>query len=836
MTLNRKIYANNYRLSASTPLVCKILRRASLAIFSLITLVGCATATPTSFPIQTNSAPTRFVQPTATETSLTPDPLATNTPLLDTMTPTIILPSSTPEVKLPPNEVYTQAMTARKDGDYARAAQLFRTLLKSNPGASLAREAQFRLGEVNYLGANYANAVTELTNYLTTNSNDARAAQARFFLAQTYAEQKNYADAIAQMKIFRAATLTLAGDTDAQIGDWMAALGDWRGAIRQYDAAMEDKTLSAATRIAILNRAADAHFKLGEPGLAAARYSNAYDIASTDTTRADEQYQWGLALASANSLDLAIDHWQHAINTFPRETGAYNALVELVNRNVTVDNFQRGLVDYYAHSYDAAIAAFGQALNPDNAITRNYLALSYERNEAYSSALAQWDALSANFPNDKFAVDARYNRARVLASLNRTDEAVTAYKEFAVSFPNDARADDALWSAAWALDKQEQRNAAAAIFTQAQNQFPNGDRAMDALLNAGFELYRTQDYDTASARWQLLVATYTPLTQKQSALYWLGKSFLQRGNNSMARQFWQQASASPRTYYGWRALDQLKTSPSSNNAQFVIDATPAARTQIEKWIISWTPALATTKNLAALGLTIENNLNFRRGVELRALDRSIQARAEFDIVNQTFQDDPRALYALSLYYHDNDLDSLALKTATRLYNLSPTREFEQLPKLIQQLMYPAVYGDLVLANAKEYGFDPALMFGLIRQESGFNPAATSSAFARGLTQVIGPTGQGIASQLGVRDFANSDLYRPVVSVRFGSYYLAQTLRGFNGNIFYALMGYNGGPGNAAKWRNDDIDLAIENITLSETATYVRAVYSQYRQYQMIYAK
>lgn len=814
------------------------LTRTLLPILVLFGLASCAFNGPNPTPtaIVPLTTPTEQTEPSPTSIPFTPTPLATNTVTL-VMSPTAVNPSGTPEAKSPFKDLLSQAMTARKNGDYSRAATLFRMLLKANPDPPLAVESQYRLGEVNYLGGNYANAVTELTAFINSSPKDARLSQARFFLAQSYASQKRYSEAVAQMKLFRDSTVTLVGDADAQIGDWLASMADARGAIAQYDKALQDKNLAVATRIDILNRAAELHSKLGGPGFAASRFAAAFELATAPATRADEEYRWGLALASANSPDLAVTHWQHTLTAFPRERGAFNSLVELVNRGIPVDDLKRGLVDYYARSYDAAVSAFSASLNgDDNPTTRNFLALAYEGKGANSSALAMWDSIIGRFPGTSQAVDAAYSRGRALNALARSDEAVASYQSFAMQYSTDERADDALLNAARILSQQNRRGEAAALYAKAQQQFPNGNRAAEALWNAAMESYRSSNLKSASGSWQSLGQLYPASAQRQSSLYWLGKTATGMGDDAGAKQFWTLAASLPGGYYGWRAADQLNRSPTSSRLSFGIDASPGMRAQVEKWLVGWTPALSQTKNLSSVGPSIETSPTFRHAVELQSLDRFTEARADFETVNQSVQNDPRALYALALYYYDHDMDSLALRAARRLADISPTRDFNQLPKLIRQLIYPSAYSDLVVAEANLYSLDPALIFGLIRQESGFDPTATSTSIARGLTQVIPSTGQGIASQLGLSNYTVLDLYRPVISVHFGAYYLSQNLRSFDGNVLYALMAYNGGPGNAAKWRNDDVDLAVENITLTETAAYVRAVYAQYKQYQVLYSQ
>ena len=86
---------------------------------------------------------------------------------------------------------------------------------------------------------------------------------------------------------------------------------------------------------------------------------------------------------------------------------------------------------------------------------------------------------------------------------------------------------------------------------------------------------------------------------------------------------------------------------------------------------------------------------------------------------------------------------------------------------------------------------------MMRQESSFDPRAQSGAQAMGLTQVVPPTARSIASRLGRDDFALRDLFKPAVSVEFGTWFLSQLLGDYKGRVFPALAAYNAGGGNVA---------------------------------------
>jgi soluble lytic murein transglycosylase-like protein len=95
------------------------------------------------------------------------------------------------------------------------------------------------------------------------------------------------------------------------------------------------------------------------------------------------------------------------------------------------------------------------------------------------------------------------------------------------------------------------------------------------------------------------------------------------------------------------------------------------------------------------------------------------------------------------------------------------------------------YDGLIAAAAQRYGIDPAVLHGLIQQESDFDPTSTSGAGALGLTQLM----PGTAVSLGVTNPLD-----PAQSIDGGARYLREQLDAFGGDVVKALAAYNAGPG------------------------------------------
>jgi soluble lytic murein transglycosylase len=126
----------------------------------------------------------------------------------------------------------------------------------------------------------------------------------------------------------------------------------------------------------------------------------------------------------------------------------------------------------------------------------------------------------------------------------------------------------------------------------------------------------------------------------------------------------------------------------------------------------------------------------------------------------------------------------------------------------------------------------ALALSISRRESEFDPAARSSADARGLMQVLPGTAKLMAAKLGKSFDASKLIADPAYNVTMGSAYLAEMVEEFGPSIVLIASGYNAGPGRPRRWigefgdpRRADVDVVdwVETIPFSETRTYVMRV-------------
>jgi soluble lytic murein transglycosylase len=229
-----------------------------------------------------------------------------------------------------------------------------------------------------------------------------------------------------------------------------------------------------------------------------------------------------------------------------------------------------------------------------------------------------------------------------------------------------------------------------------------------------------------------------------------------------------------------------------------------------------------------------------RGNEFWRLGLYEEARNEFEDLRKSASLDPVQTYLLVNHFYDRGVYRSAILGSRQLLTLAGMDDTATLnaPVYFNRIRFGAYYGELVHPAALEKGFSSLLLFSLIRQESLFEGFVQSHAGARGLMQIMPATGEGIVSALGwPPNFSTQDLYRPVVSIRLGTYYLAQQRAYFGGDLYTALAAYNGGPGNTIAWKElapDDPDLFLEVIRIQETRDYIKRIYEIFTIYRRLF--
>ncbi len=529
--------------------------------------------------------------------------------------------------------------------------------------------------------------------------------------------------------------------------------------------------------------------------------------------------------------DAGYARMQKIVTTYQKTDSALPTLIALVQAGQSVDTLDRTRINVYHQNYAPVVGLLADAINdPKTAATfpaEIYVLLGRAQrgNGDSNGAIATFARAAQLFPQDPMAATALLEQANTYAAAGDTANAVTAYTNLAAAYPNAPEAPQALLAAA----KAEPDTARSlALYDQLGAQYPTSAQARSGLFNIGMAL-RTSNPAKAS---QYLGAAGTA-----ESLVWQGKVLQQGGAPDSAQQAWLRAEAvDPLTFFSVRACELLSgtqplaTMPLAGMPGTPTDADKAAAAQ-------WVAQTWGLSNVSAdLSPELAADPMLKRGEALWAVGLWSDARAEFDTLHKLHRSDPVGLLQLAFHYADVGLTRSSLRAATRLM-YAANKPFFSIPDSVLRLAYPLRFADLIVPQAQKNNLDPLLVAGLIRQESSFDPTVNSSANARGLMQFVPATAQDMADQLKWPNYTLDDLYRPMVSVAFGTHYLA-SMRDFQGGSNVgALLSYNAGPGAAQQWLNNaggDVDVLYETVGYAETQLYLDIITVNHFMYQHLY--
>lgn len=269
--------------------------------------------------------------------------------------------------------------------------------------------------------------------------------------------------------------------------------------------------------------------------------------------------------------------------------------------------------------------------------------------------------------------------------------------------------------------------------------------------------------------------------------YWLGRALQETGKPQQAAQVFAQL-AQDRSFYGFLAAEY-----SGQNYGLNDQPPPVTASEIE---------------------TLRARRAFRIVEELRWLGRDQEAVRQWWHAVRLLDKPQKVLAAkLAQQWAWHPLAVFTLARADYWDDMS--------------LRFPAPYTEQIKRYADQQGLEPAIVYGLVRQESVFDPDARSAAGALGLMQIMPGTAQYIAGKLNDGRRPANSLYEPEVNLKYGTFYYKQLLDRFDGHVALAAAGYNAGPQRVVRWRAGyrpvPADIWIETIPFKETRKYVSSV-------------
>ncbi|HEX3274582.1 MAG TPA: transglycosylase SLT domain-containing protein, partial [Gemmatimonadales bacterium] len=404
------------------------------------------------------------------------------------------------------------------------------------------------------------------------------------------------------------------------------------------------------------------------------------------------------------------------------------------------------------------------------------------------------------------AASAAYQRARAMVRGGDAIKGKLALELVARTWARDtAAASSALFLLGDLASDDRADSIARQRYRKLVTRYPTSAFAPTAALRGAMIALVAGDAALAADELDELGRRYGRSDEAVASGYWAGRARWAAGDTAGARQHWERlAAGEPGLYYTGLALRRLQRP----------DWAPAAAPDSFVAIPAMDSAIARAALLARLGLATESRWEYDR------LFRQSETSAE-------------RLLALADRFRGHGLASQAIQLARRALALGAPGDART-----YRLLYPVVLEDALLAEAGEHGLDPAFVAALIRQESMFNPLATSAVGARGLMQVMPDLGGRLAQSLSYPVWDPVLLYQPDVSLQLGVFHL-QELAGRYAHPVHVLAAYNAGASRVERWSQrigvDDPEIFTERIPFAETRGYVRAIQRNEEIYRSLYA-
>jgi soluble lytic murein transglycosylase len=772
--------------------------------------------------------------------------------LLQGSTPSVTtLPTLTPSPTPTPEARVATGDQAFFDGDYNGALTEYQAAFDTSSDMAVKAAGLWGLGMVYYALKNNARALETLWQLTSLYPASPNAGRAYFMMGEIYTALQRYSEAAQAYTIYL--TLrpgVLDAFTQERRGDAYNAAGDYSDAISAWKVALTAPQLGNATSLNI--KIARAYFSNGDSSTALTMMDAITAATSNDYVKAQMDLLSGQIYLSLEQPDPAYQRFLDAVNNYPLAYDSYSALVSLVNANVTVDDLNRGLVDYFAGQYGYALDAFQRYLttNPQNDGTVIYYeALTYYHLGQYEDAVATWKLFVQNYPNNTHWVNAWDGDSSLPGIaytqwywLNDSGAAEQTLLTFIQQSPNDPEAPNDLMDVARIQERDGKLEDASKTWDQVASDYPSSVLVPQALFWSAISLYRLGSYNDALVAFQRDSILSTTPDDQARAYFWIGKAQQALGDTNSAHSTWQQtASLDPTAYYSLRAQDMLlnrQPFTSTTTFNFSIDWSKE-RKDAETWI-RVTFNLPTDTDLSTPG-SLRGDPRLVRGTELLTLGLTSDALLEFNDLQTSLAQNPADLYRLANYLLTLGLYNpaiFAIRQILTLAGMSTQAQTLAAPAFFNHVRYGLYYQDLVIPAAQQTGFDPLFLYSVIRQESLFDMYA-QSPYAFGLMQMTPDTEQIVANNLGwpPNYYTSDDLFRPTVSIDLGTTYLMTQRIGVNGDLYSVLASYNAGPAATPIWRDLsglDSDLFLEIIRYQETRDYISSIYEIYNMYRLLY--
>lgn len=418
----------------------------------------------------------------------------------------------------------------------------------------------------------------------------------------------------------------------------------------------------------------------------------------------------------------------------------------------------------------------------------------------YDDAAAQFSKVRS--PSHLVA-SAQYQRARAQVALGNIEAGRKVLRSLTTSFPKDSNTASALALLSDLASDENRDGDARSTVLGLVRRFPSSRLAPNARFRAAMIAFIRGDRKSAASEFDALVSHSPNSSEALAAAYWAGRSYAALGDSAKARTRWRSIIAKdPLSYYSVvsaKRLDTTLVTPDRTASEY--PRVPAVDTVIGRIAV------------------------------LKDVGMDVEAGFESDRLFRDATDNPTTIVAAAHALAGSDQASRSIALGRRaLDEIGPT-------PANYRLYFPVLERETLISSARENDLDPVFVASLIRQESNFNPRATSPAGARGLMQLMPSVGQSLASAKGIQPWDADMLYQPDISIRLGTAHLKALAHKYP-EVEKVLAAYNAGESRVTKWSTKtgsaDPEVFTERIPFVETRDYVRIILRNQAYYKALY--
>jgi soluble lytic murein transglycosylase len=406
--------------------------------------------------------------------------------------------------------------------------------------------------------------------------------------------------------------------------------------------------------------------------------------------------------------------------------------------------------------------------------------------------------------------EAQYLRGLGNLRAGRRTAAGTALRSVVARYRATPYAADALFLMADMETDAGRDSRARDLLAQSCLSTPAGGYSDNACFRSGMLSYVLGSPRRAAAAFDELLTRFPASAERVAATYWSGRAWARLGNAERARERWSAIIArDPFSYYAGLAARRLGQA---------VPTPPVGQLPSPQ---AFRAALTRAEVLDALGMTVEERY------EYEGMERAAETREDVLAAGRALVEHGEVIRAIRMGWR-----AVAGESAATNGDSASARDLRG-----YMLIYPLLLEAELVARSRASNLDPALVAGLIRQESSWYPRAVSSAGARGLMQIMPRVGEAIARSRGYPLWDPALLFDPGVSLELGTLHLRADLSS-HANVQRALASYNAGGSRVRRWIRragaQDPEVFVERIPFVETRDYVRIVLRNAEMYRALY--